>query len=258
MLTYLIVTCLITCSLCHFTSFNNTRNTQQGIETYDVIIVGAGIAGIAAGKTLSENGITNFLIIEAQDFVGGRTKTANIGNLNLSLNLGASWMKFINTTEDDAYSPDTILNDVSALNHSIWERAGTINLTKQRVDDHYDITFYPFEAELYGVDENVSYLDSGFDINNYFTNINDVKWQYYSQWENMTDCIELITDYVTESNIDMSFRAMVSLCGWDKGLDRYVSKYDEFETHINQFEFDDQFSFEAPGINTSLNIDFND
>lgn len=40
----------------------------------EVMILGAGMAGIAAAKTLAENGVTDFLIIEATDRIGGRIR----------------------------------------------------------------------------------------------------------------------------------------------------------------------------------------
>eukprot|EP01083_Nonionella_stella_P202368 739343_1 len=52
--------------------------------------MGAGSSGIAAAKTLYEANITNILIIEAQDYIGGRTKIMNFSNY--SLNIGASWI----------------------------------------------------------------------------------------------------------------------------------------------------------------------
>lgn len=42
---------------------------------YDVIIVGAGAAGLAAAQELRKQNITNVLVIDAQDYVGGRIKT---------------------------------------------------------------------------------------------------------------------------------------------------------------------------------------
>ena len=44
-------------------------------KTYDVIIVGAGVAGLAAAAQLRENGVENIVILEAQDYIGGRVKT---------------------------------------------------------------------------------------------------------------------------------------------------------------------------------------
>lgn len=45
----------------------------------NVLIVGAGIAGIAAGEYLTRNGYTDFKILEASDRVGGRIWTLNLG-----------------------------------------------------------------------------------------------------------------------------------------------------------------------------------
>ena len=38
------------------------------------LILGAGISGIVAGKTLKDNGVDDFLILEGQDYIGGRIK----------------------------------------------------------------------------------------------------------------------------------------------------------------------------------------
>jgi monoamine oxidase len=44
-------------------------------KMYDVIIIGAGMAGLSAAAKLREDGITNTLVLEAQDYIGGRVKT---------------------------------------------------------------------------------------------------------------------------------------------------------------------------------------
>jgi len=44
----------------------------------NVLILGAGMAGIAAAKTLDENGVTNFVILEACEEFGGRMRSAEI------------------------------------------------------------------------------------------------------------------------------------------------------------------------------------
>merc|ERR1719419_398200 len=62
----------------------------SGDNQYDVIIMGAGSSGISAAKTLTESGVTNILVIEAQDYIGGRAKTVNFSNYGL--NIGASWI----------------------------------------------------------------------------------------------------------------------------------------------------------------------
>lgn len=55
---------------------------------YDVVIIGAGVSGLAAAKKLIE-GNKNVLVIEARDRIGGRILTDR--NLGFPIDLGASW-----------------------------------------------------------------------------------------------------------------------------------------------------------------------
>lgn len=50
------------------------------MERTKVVIVGAGIAGLAAAKTLEDAGFTDYLLLEAQDVVGGRIHSISWGN----------------------------------------------------------------------------------------------------------------------------------------------------------------------------------
>ena len=58
--------------------------------TYDVIIIGAGIAGLAASKVLKENGIS-YNILEANNKLGGRAKRAP-KNFGKWFDLGCSYL----------------------------------------------------------------------------------------------------------------------------------------------------------------------
>lgn len=44
-----------------------------------IIIVGAGAAGIAAASRLSQKGVNDFVILEANDRIGGRIYTTEFG-----------------------------------------------------------------------------------------------------------------------------------------------------------------------------------
>lgn len=47
-------------------------------NVHGVIVIGAGVSGLAAAKLLTESGITDVLVLEAQDRVGGRTWTVKV------------------------------------------------------------------------------------------------------------------------------------------------------------------------------------
>lgn len=48
-----------------------------------IVIIGAGIAGLAAGEFLSRKGFKNFTILEAMDRTGGRIYTLDIGEYSI-------------------------------------------------------------------------------------------------------------------------------------------------------------------------------
>lgn len=56
----------------------------------DVIIIGAGVAGITFARELEKNGIKNFLILEGRNESGGRFQDVKIGNITIEL--GPNWV----------------------------------------------------------------------------------------------------------------------------------------------------------------------
>ena len=57
-----------------------------------VLILGAGVAGITAAKTLHDKGIDDFLVLEGQDYIGGRMK--NVPFAGLAVEEGANWIHY--------------------------------------------------------------------------------------------------------------------------------------------------------------------
>ena len=55
------------------------------------MIVGAGVAGLAAASELRANGFEDVVVLEARDRIGGRIWTDTIGG-NIPIDLGASWI----------------------------------------------------------------------------------------------------------------------------------------------------------------------
>ena len=81
---------------------NTVQNQQQSIDIYDAVIVGAGWAGIRAALTLVEEGVSSILVLEASDYIGGRSKSVNsdgsfnkgifLGNFsNIPIEMGSEW-----------------------------------------------------------------------------------------------------------------------------------------------------------------------
>ncbi|KAJ6576638.1 amine oxidase [Mycena vulgaris] len=60
-----------------------------------VLILGGGVAGIIAARTLHEKGIDNFLIVEARDELGGRMRSKQFGaeGKRATVELGANWIQ---------------------------------------------------------------------------------------------------------------------------------------------------------------------
>ncbi|XP_028833829.1 spermine oxidase [Denticeps clupeoides] len=55
-----------------------------------IVVIGAGLAGLAATKTLLESGFANVTVLEASDRVGGRVQSVQHGKATLEL--GATWI----------------------------------------------------------------------------------------------------------------------------------------------------------------------
>jgi len=58
---------------------------------YDVVIIGAGMAGLSAANRLKSSGVTNVVVLEARNRVGGRLYSIPLNNSTF-LDMGASWI----------------------------------------------------------------------------------------------------------------------------------------------------------------------
>ena len=62
---------------------NMAASTGESVDVRDsckILIVGAGMAGLAAANHLVKNSEPDFLILEASDHIGGRIVSTHIGN----------------------------------------------------------------------------------------------------------------------------------------------------------------------------------
>jgi len=84
--------------------------TVDNAHQYNVIVIGAGAAGLAAAQDLYEHGVKDVLIIEARDRIGGRVWTTC--PWGTATDLGASWIHNVNNnpmaTLAQKYGVDTV------------------------------------------------------------------------------------------------------------------------------------------------------
>ena len=78
----------------------------------DVLILGAGMSGISAAKSLYEHGVKNFMILEARDRIGGRMRSEEFGGIRVEL--GDQWIYGIHLAEDPP-EPLSDKNDIQEL-----------------------------------------------------------------------------------------------------------------------------------------------
>lgn len=67
------------------------------MSKYDVIVIGAGAAGLAAARVLSGAG-KRVCLLEARDRIGGRISTLHLPDLPLPIELGAEFIHGESTT----------------------------------------------------------------------------------------------------------------------------------------------------------------
>ena len=84
----LLVQVVIVALVRHAVSQSCSLDTDGDAVNTEVLILGAGISGIAAARTLEVNGV-DFLVIEATDRIGGRIREYN----GTSIEVGANWIQ---------------------------------------------------------------------------------------------------------------------------------------------------------------------
>ncbi|OXI35884.1 flavin monoamine oxidase family protein [Burkholderia aenigmatica] len=66
-------------------------SASDGRGVFDVVIIGAGLAGLTAARDLKRAGCESFVVLEARDRVGGRTYNHNLGHGVVS-EAGGQWI----------------------------------------------------------------------------------------------------------------------------------------------------------------------
>jgi monoamine oxidase len=119
-----------------FTACDDDDPVTDDVAQKSVLIIGAGIAGLAAANRLLERGFKNVTILEAQNRIGGRIQTDR--SLGVPLDLGAAWIHGpsgnpLSPIAKKILSPTFVTNDDSL---SVYDKNGQ-TIDNQQVDDAY-------------------------------------------------------------------------------------------------------------------------
>ena len=107
-----------------------------------VVIIGAGISGLAAAKSLKEKGF-NVVVLESQEKIGGRLRTNR--SLGIAFDEGASWIHGINGNPITALAQKAGMNtfhtvdDQRKKSYDIGGVLRTESKYQQTEDEYYEI-----------------------------------------------------------------------------------------------------------------------
>eukprot|EP00092_Neocalanus_flemingeri_P015289 GFUD01016527.1.p1 GENE.GFUD01016527.1~~GFUD01016527.1.p1 ORF type:complete len:554 (+),score=141.96 GFUD01016527.1:120-1781(+) len=87
----------------------------ESVVTCNVLVLGAGMAGVSAARRLSDKGVEDVVVVEGSDRIGGRVKGVEFGGTHVEV--GANWVHFSNMDESSFNSIEHYVKE-AALNYS--------------------------------------------------------------------------------------------------------------------------------------------
>jgi polyamine oxidase len=114
--------------------------TDAKVYHTKVAILGGGVAGISASLNLTAAGVTDFLLIEARDILGGRAQ--NVPFANTSVELGCNWVQGLGTNPVNQLALKYKLKTAPSYSEDVvwYNEKGKYNGTKiyNQMNDYYD------------------------------------------------------------------------------------------------------------------------
>lgn len=194
----------------------------------DVLIFGAGAAGISAAKTLYDNGITDIIVLEARsDSIGGRVRKTEFAGVQVEL--GANWIQAV---RQDGNNPNNYLVN------PLWVLANDPNCfdNGQTLQGQFD----DFTLVAYDVDPN--------NASHYVTST-DLFDELSETYDSVVEKVELAGNRLVSSpNLpDSSVRVSLEGNGWNR--DDFSSNRTGMFDLVDWFGFDFCFA-ESPDISS--------
>ncbi|KAK4496073.1 hypothetical protein PRZ48_012052 [Zasmidium cellare] len=186
-----------------FSLIGTSAAAPLACEKTDVLILGAGSAGISAAKALSNQNITNFIILEYNKDIGGRVKHTNFGQKPdgsgpYVIEQGANWIHEIG--ENDGKSEP--MNPIYQL----------------ALQDNLDVSQF--------TEKNIT----GFDDSGDYFNVSQLSDEFYQALDR---AYEPIFPGEDTGEKDISIRGALSRAGWNSERDHLAQAAEVFG-----FDFD--------------------
>ncbi|XP_023344218.1 polyamine oxidase isoform X2 [Eurytemora carolleeae] len=100
-----------------------TLPDKQGRDvSCQVLVLGAGMAGVTAARTLRKLGINDVMLVEGSNRIGGRVKDVQFGGVHVEV--GANWVHFSQMGENDTNSVEEMC------------KSGGLNMIQDPYDDY--------------------------------------------------------------------------------------------------------------------------
>lgn len=144
---------------CEISSDGTDDPLSSGLRTRRqprIVVIGAGLAGLAATKILLEHGFSDVTVLEASERIGGRVQSIQQGKATLEL--GATWIHGANgnpvyhLAEDNRLLEDTTDGERSVGRISLYTKTGVAHYqtsTGKRIPKHLVEEFSDLYNEVY-------------------------------------------------------------------------------------------------------------
>ncbi|XP_060543159.1 spermine oxidase isoform X1 [Pantherophis guttatus] len=142
----------------------------RGARQPRIVVIGAGLAGLSAAKTLLENGFTDVTVLEASDRIGGRVQSVKLANATFEL--GATWIHGSNgnpvyhLAEDNGLLEETTDDERSLGRISLYSRNGVayhLTSSGQRIPKDLVEEFSDLYNEVYNLTQ--EFFQNGKPVN---------------------------------------------------------------------------------------------
>lgn len=194
-----------------------------------IIVVGAGISGLAAAKKLKENGF-DVIVLEAQDKVGGRLRTNR--NLGVAFDEGASWIHGttgnpITDLAEEAGMTTFLTVDDDIISYDI---AGV--LRDDTIFDNAETEFYDILDTLKNSGSKTESFETVF-TNLYPNYANDRLWKFFLSTYLTFDCGDLnnLSSLYYGEGEEFGGEERISTSGYDV-IPNYLAK--DLNVQLNQ------------------------